>query len=88
MLTVVQDPHMEKGNTFSLVWIEENMEPLSIFRQKRKPDLFVTIACDPNHADIQNALKKAEYRPDIVTRVFKKYSEEITEMVIKGVVPG
>ena len=31
---------------------KKNMESLSIFRKKRKPDLFITITCDPNHPDI------------------------------------
>ena len=70
---------------------KKNMESLSIFRQRRKPDLFITITCDPIYADIQNALpknQKAEDRPDIVARVFKQHLEEITEILIKGNVPG
>ena len=67
------------------------MESLSIFRQKRSPDLFITITCDPKHSDIQNALpkhQKAEDRPDIVARVFKQHLQELTEMLINGDVPG
>ena len=72
-------------------YCKKNMESLSIFRWRRKPDLFITITCDPNHADIQNALpknQKADDRPEIVARVFKQHLEEITEMLIKGTVPG
>ena len=60
---------------------QKNMESLSIFRQKRRPDLFITITCDPKHSDIQNALpkhQKAEDRPDIVARVFKQHLQELT----------
>ena len=67
------------------------METLSIFRQRRKPDLFITITCDPNHEDVQNALsknQKAEDRPDIIANVLKQHLQEITEMLKKGVVPG
>ena len=55
-------------------YCKKNMESLSIFRRRRKPDLFITIICDPKHADIQNALpknKKSEDRPDLVARIFK-----------------
>ena len=64
---------------------QKNMESLSIFRRKRRPDLFITITCDPKHSDIQNALpkhQKAEDRPDIVARVFKQHLQELTEMLI------
>ena len=67
------------------------MESLAIFRQKRKPDLFITITCDPNHQDILKALPKhqtSQDRPDIVARVFKQHLEELTEILIDGVVPG
>ena len=70
---------------------KKNMESLTIFRRKRKPDLFITITCDPKHQDIQNALprhQKAEDRPDIVSRVFKKMLQEITEMLIIGAIEG
>ena len=70
---------------------KKNIESLSIFRRKRKPDLFITITCDPNHKDIQNALprdQKAEDRPDIVARVFKQHLDEITEMLINGGIEG
>ena len=66
------------------------MESLAIFRQRRKPDLFITITCDPNHQDILKALpkhQKPQDRPDIVARVFKQHLEELTEMLIAGV-PG
>ena len=70
---------------------KKNMESLSIFRRKRKPDLFITITCNPKHQDIQNALpryQKSEDRPDIVSRVFKQHLQEITEMLINGAVEG
>ena len=70
---------------------KENMESPSIFRQSQKPDLFLTITCDLKHADIQNALpknQKAENRSDILARVFKQHLEEITEILVKGAVPG
>ena len=69
---------------------KKNLESLAIFRQRRKPDLFITITCDPNHQDILKALpkhQKPQDRPDIVARVFKQHLEELTEMLIAGV-PG
>ena len=69
----------------------KNLESLAIFRQRRKPDLFITMTCDPNHQDISKALPKhqpSQDRPDIVARVFKQNLEELTQMLIDGGVPG
>ena len=59
---------------------KKNMESLSIFRRKRKPDLFITITCDTKHQDIQNALprhQKSEDRPDIVSRVLSNIYKKL-----------
>ena len=78
--------------TGSVRWYrKKNLESLAIFRQRRRPDLFITITCDPNHKDILRALPKHQTlqdRPDIVARVFKQHLEELIEMLINGAVPG
>jgi hypothetical protein len=47
---------------------------MAIIRHFHKPDLFITMTCNPKCAEITEALlegQKAQDRPDIVARVFK-----------------
>jgi hypothetical protein len=49
-------------------------DSMAICRTYHKPDLFITMTCNPNWPEITSALlpgQKVEDRPDIVTRVFK-----------------
>jgi hypothetical protein len=48
-------------------------DSMAIVRQYGKPDLFITMTCNPKWEEIVNALKLGEIandRPDLVTRVF------------------
>jgi len=48
-------------------------DSMAIVRQYGKPDLFITMTCNPKWEKIINALKPGEIandRPDLVTRVF------------------
>ncbi|CAB4477605.1 unnamed protein product [Rhizophagus irregularis] len=62
---------------------------MSIVREFGKPDLFVTVTCNPNWPEITNELlpnQQASDRPDLVTRVFKLKLKSIThDLFIKGV---
>lgn len=57
-------------------------------REFGKPDLFITMTCNPNWPEIQAELlphQKAEDRPDIVARVFKlKKDALISDLTKKG----
>ena len=64
---------------------------MAIVRRYGKPDLFITMTCNPQWSEIQRELapgEKAEDRPDIVARVFnskhKKFMKAITEQQIFG----
>ena len=61
----------------SIRWyLLKTLESLAIFRQKRKPDIFITIKFDINHPDILKALTKHQTSqdiPDIFSRVFKHH---------------
>lgn len=51
-----------------------------------KPDLFITMTCNPNWKEITENINEYEEvinRPDIVTRVFHKKLKELKEEIIK-----
>ena len=48
---------------------------IAICREYHKPDLFITMTCNPHWVEIQRELRKMENvkdRPDLVARVFKQ----------------
>src|SRR4051794_23188871 len=64
-------------------------DSMAIVREYEKPDLFVTVTCNPNWPEIKAELllnQQASDQPDIVTRVFKLKLKEIThDLFVKGV---
>ncbi|XP_071057338.1 uncharacterized protein [Onthophagus taurus] len=63
------------------------LEALAMVARHGKPDLFITMTCNPKWDEIQNNLEyaqKYEHRPDLVARVFKtKLNEFIDDIVNK-----
>ncbi len=62
---------------------------MAIVRQYGKPNLFITMTCNPKWEEIVNALKPdeiADDRPDLVTRVFVgKLQHLLDELLKKGI---
>ena len=59
---------------------------MSIVNRYGKPDLFITMTCNPNLKEISGNLEHYETaidRPDIVDKVFHKKVQEFKELVIK-----
>jgi hypothetical protein len=56
------------------------MDAMALVRKYGKPDIFLTMTCNPNWDDIKNELypgQCAQYRPDLVARVFRAKLEEL-----------
>ncbi|MGH7955181.1 MAG: helitron helicase-like domain-containing protein [Gloeomargaritales cyanobacterium] len=81
-------PHSFHG---SKRWYKRrNYEAMAIARAVGRPDLFITMTCNPKHPQILGALPagmKAEDRPDLVARIFKQQVEEMKGLLIGGKVP-
>ena len=64
-------------------------DAMSIVREFGKPDLFITVTCNPKWPEITQELlynQKAPDRPDLVARVFKLKLEAIThDLYVRGV---
>lgn len=59
---------------------------MAIIRHFHKPDLFITITCNPQWTEIQDALfpgQKPQYRPDLVARVFRLKLKAIMDNICK-----
>jgi hypothetical protein len=66
-------------------------DAMAIVSKFGRPDLFLTFTCNPRWKDIVDALsagQRAEHRPDIVARVFKKYLDELIKDIREGHVLG
>ena len=67
------------------------LDAMAIVRHFHKPDLFITMTCNPNWPEIKNNLKPGETiqnRPDLVARVFKLKKEQFLDDIIKGKIFG
>jgi hypothetical protein len=65
-------------------------DAMAIVRKYGKPDFFITFTCNPNWAEIQDALRDtnitANERPDIITRVFKlKLDSLLKDLTKEGI---
>jgi hypothetical protein len=62
---------------------------MAIVRQYGKPDLFITMTCNPKWEEIVNVLKLGEIaydRPDLVTCIFvSKLQHLLDELLKKGI---
>ncbi len=53
---------------------ENYKDAMALVRKFGKPDLFITMTCNPSWQEITNnleGLQKVEHRPDLVSRVFQ-----------------
>ena len=73
--------------TGSQRFLKQNyMNSMSIVNWYRKPDLFITMTCNPNLKEISENLEHYETaidRPDIIVKVFHQKVQEFKELVIK-----
>ena len=66
-------------------------DSMAIVREFGKPDLFVTVTCNPKWPEITNELlsnQNASDRPDIIARVFKLKLKAITNDLFKKGILG
>jgi hypothetical protein len=64
---------------------------MPIVRKNGKPDLYITIACNPEWPEIKENLKpwqRSEYRPDLIARVFNLKSKELLKDIIERQILG
>ena len=71
-------------------WYQQRyQDAMAIVRHYGKPDLFVTMTCNPNWPEIQNSLNPGETaaeRPDLCARVFhQKYKQLLDDLTNKNV---
>ncbi|XP_058189402.1 uncharacterized protein LOC131306985 [Rhododendron vialii] len=62
------------------------MDAMTLMDKYGKPDIFLTMTCNPKWIEITNELKAHEdvqNRPDLVTRVFRSKFEQLKKEVIK-----
>jgi hypothetical protein len=70
---------------------EQYQDAMAIVRHYRKPDLFITITCNPKWDEITQALlpgQTAADRPDIVVRVFRLKFKSLLDDILKKKVLG
>ena len=66
-------------------------DAMAIVRHYHKPDLFLTMTCNPNWPEIQDHLRPGETvenRPDLVARVFKLKKDQFIHDLIMGEIFG
>ncbi|XP_011313593.1 uncharacterized protein, partial [Fopius arisanus] len=66
--------------------LQHYQDAMAIVRQYGKPDLFITMTCNPNWLEIQENLlpgQTASDRPDLVSRVFHLKKERLMEIIVK-----
>lgn len=64
---------------------QKYQDAMAMVRKFGKPDLFITMTCNPKWPEIQNELlpfQKAEDRPDIVARVFQIKLDELIHQLV------
>jgi hypothetical protein len=67
------------------------MDAMALVRKYGKPDIFLTMTCNPNWDGIKNELypgQTAQDRPDLVTRVFRAKLEELKKRLMKNDILG
>ena len=67
------------------------LDGMAIVREFRKPDLFITLTCNPNWQEIGDALgcgENVQDRPDLVARVFKLKKDQLLDDIIKEGILG
>ena len=67
------------------------MDAMALVRKYGKPDIFLTMMCNPNWDEIKNELypgQTPQDRPDLVTRVFRAKLEAMRKMLMEKDVLG
>ncbi|KAG6645201.1 hypothetical protein CIPAW_08G106200 [Carya illinoinensis] len=67
------------------------MEAMTLVQRYGKPDIFLTITCNPNWKEISAELKpheETQNRPDLIARVFKAKLEELKDQLFKWEIFG
>lgn len=62
-------------------------DAMSLVQKYGKPDIFLTMTCNPNWEEIKTELfpgQVAQDRPDLCTRIFRAKFEELKEDCQKG----
>ena len=70
---------------------KKKLESLAIVRKHGKPNLFITMTCNPNHPQILGALPHGATpasRPDIVLRVFNQQVHQLVHALLEKKIPG
>ena len=60
---------------------------MAIVKEYRKPDLFITMTCNPHWPEIQSELAEGQSpqdRPDVVARAFKKRKDQFMKDMVYG----
>ena len=88
-----EDTHVGKIVTLpsTLIGSPRNMlqlhqDAMAIVRKYGKPDLFVTMTCNPKWREIEDNLLPGQYasdRPDIVARVFNIKKNYLIDLIVK-----
>jgi len=61
------------------------LNAISLVQKYGKPDLFISITCNPKWLEIQDQLEKyekAENRPDLIARVFHSILKELSDQIM------
>ncbi|XP_075096560.1 uncharacterized protein LOC142174627 [Nicotiana tabacum] len=64
------------------------MDAISLVQQFGKPDLFITMTCNPSWPEIKEHLlptDEAQNRPDLISRVFRAKIEELKTDILKEI---
>ncbi|XP_042942909.1 uncharacterized protein LOC122277096 [Carya illinoinensis] len=67
------------------------MEAMALIQRYGKPDIFLTMTCNPNWKEITNELhlhEESQNRPDLVARVFRAKLEELKDQLFKRKIFG
>ena len=70
---------------------EKFQNAMAILRKYHKPDLFITMTCNPQWPEIKNNLVAGQYaqdRPDLVARVFKLRKDALMKDFVQNAVLG
>jgi hypothetical protein len=70
---------------------KRHMDAMVLVQMYGKPDIFLTMTCNPNSQEIQDALlpgQTSQDRPDIAVRVFRAKLEMMKEMLTKKNILG
>ncbi|KAG5564858.1 hypothetical protein RHGRI_000901 [Rhododendron griersonianum] len=63
------------------------LDAMTLVERYGKPDLFLTMTCNPNWQEVKNEMKtheEAQNRPDLLSRVFKSKLEHLQKEIVKN----